>query len=173
VMPEQFIIRWNQGPAIRTIALIIQEPGGREIWRQDVVDGARGSLASEASRQALTKYRAENGEGPLLLRLVDSDGNNTQVTFSLLSVSREQSLRQDLALWDRETARLMSHLGRASVFAGASMFAPAAEEYDSALVAAPESRDLLVRTILAYRRTGNVGRVEELTKRLPAGTTVP
>jgi hypothetical protein len=173
VIPEEFVIRWNQGPAIRTIALIIQVPGGGVVWRQDGVGGAPGSLASEPARQALATYRAEMGEGPLLLRVVDSDSNVTQVSFSLISALGEQSLRQELALWDRDTGQLVSHLGRASVFARARMFAQAADEYEAALLAAPESRDLLISTILSHRRTGNVARVEELTTRLPDGTAVP
>jgi hypothetical protein len=53
------------------------------------------------------------------------------------------------------------------------MFAQAADEYEAALLAAPEGRDLLISTILSHRRTGNVARVAELTTRLPKGTAVP
>jgi hypothetical protein len=173
VMPEQFVIGWNRGPAIRTIALIIQEPGGREIWRQDSVDGASGKLTSDAARRALATYRAGGSEGPLFLKLIDSDGNDAEVTFSVISELSEQSLRRDLALWARDTVPFVSHLGRAAVFARAGMFVPAAEEYEAALLAAPESRDLLISAILAHRRAGNVDRAAELTKRLPEGTTVP
>ena len=173
VMPGEFVIRWNRGPAIRMIALIIQEPGGRDVWRQDSVDGASGSLTSEAARQALAAYRAERGEGPLVLRLIDSDGSDTRVSFSLISELSERSLTQDLAFWEKDTVPFVSHLGRAAVFARARMFAPAAEEYEAALEAAPESRDLLISAILAHRRTGNVRRAAELTKRLPEGTPVP
>jgi hypothetical protein len=95
------------------------------------------------------------------------------VTFSLLSASSEQALKQELTPWDRESGSLMPHLGRASVFTRARLFTAAADEYEAALEAAPGSRDLLVRAILAQRRTGNFARVEELTKRLPPGTEVP
>jgi hypothetical protein len=173
VTPADFTIRWNQGPAIRTIRVIVQEPDGKEVWRQDSVDGASRSLESDAARQALATYRSQSGTGPLVLRLIDSDGNATDVSFSLISTSGEQSLRKDLSHWDRDTVTLVSHLGRASVFESARMFAAAADEFEAALEVAPASRDLLVRTILAHRRTGNVDRAAELTKRLPEGATAP
>jgi hypothetical protein len=53
------------------------------------------------------------------------------------------------------------------------MFAQAAAEYEAALARAPQSSELLMRTIVAQRKVGNSARELALTKRLPAGTEVP
>jgi hypothetical protein len=173
VMPELFVIRWIPGTAKCIVSLAIREAEGKEIWRQNDIGGSAGSLDSAAARQALTKYRAEVGQGPLLLRLADSCANESLVPFSLLSAKSEAALKEELAFWDKESGRLMPHLGRAYVFDRYKIFPEAAGEYEAALKAAPESRELLIKTIMAHRSTGNFARAEELGRRMPAGTTVP
>jgi hypothetical protein len=49
------------------------------------------------------------------------------------------------------------------------MLAEVANEYEGALTLAPRSRDLLLRTIEAHNRTGNLARVRALKKRLARG----
>jgi hypothetical protein len=173
VMPRLFVIRWIPGTAKCTVSLAIRETEGKDVWRQNDIDGSSGSLDSDAARQALTIYRAGVGQGPLLLRLADSCANETLVSFSLLSVKSEAALKEELAFWDKRTGSLMLHLGRAYVFDRYKIFPKAAEEYEAALKVAPQSRELLIRTILAHRSTGNFARREQLTKRLPPGTTIP
>jgi hypothetical protein len=53
------------------------------------------------------------------------------------------------------------------------MYAEVSKEYEDALVQAPESIDLLSKTIYAHRDTGKTAREEELTRRLPLGTKLP
>lgn len=173
VLPEFFVIRWLPSTAHCVVSLVIREVEGNEVWRQNDIDSSSGFLDSDAARQALAKYRGQFGLGPLLLKLSDSCGNETSLTFSLLSGKREESLKRELELWNKEAEGVMFHLGRGYVFTSARMFSQAADEYESALMAAPESRDLLVRTILAHRSTGNFAREEQLRKRLPPGTPVP
>src|SRR3989442_6462 len=103
VIPALFVIRWIPSTAKCTVSLAIREVEGKEVWRQNDTDGSLGSLDSNSARQALTKYRAETGQGPLLLRLTDSCANETLVTFSLLSLKSETSLREELAFWDKQT----------------------------------------------------------------------
>jgi hypothetical protein len=62
----------------------------------------------------------------------------------------------------------MLHLCRAYSFWTRQMFAEAADEFDVALRADPESLDLLSAAIQAHRRTGNSLRVGELKHQLPA-----
>ena len=171
--PDLFVIRWFPGTAKCTVSLAIKEIDGKTRWQEDDIDGKLGLWDSPKARQALTEYRAEGEEAPLLLRYTDSCANRIDVTFSLLSAKSEASLRGELASWDKDTVKLMAHLGRAYVFESYNEFPEVAEEYEAALKLVPESRDLLIRTILAHRRTGNLAREEQLIKRLPLGTTVP
>ena len=172
VMPELFVIRWTPLKRRCVASFVIQKPDGQELWRQDKVNGASGSLISAAARQALMNYRAKVGAATLLLKLKDSCGNDDQETFRLLSAASEESLKGELAFWDHEPDKLIAHLGRASVFGRYSIFPQAAEEYEAALAAAPKSHDLLLRTISAHRRTGNRARANQLEKRLRLSTDV-
>ena len=169
VMPELFVIRWTPLKRRCVASFVIQTPDGQELWRQDKVNGAPGSLESGIARQALMTYRTKVDEGTLLLRLKDSCGNEDHLTFTLVSVADEKSLKEELAFWDHEPEKLIAHIGRASVFSRYRMFPQAAEEYEAALAAAPKSHDLLLRTISAHRRTGNRARAERLERRLPPG----
>lgn len=174
-IPEKFVIRWNPDSVTSTVSFVIQEDSGNEnvIWRQDHVDGRSGLLAAGSLKQRLAEDRAKFGERRLKLKLINLQGREIAVSFSLLSVKSEQSLKRELAFWNGKPGRLMPHLGRASIFIRYRMDSEAAEEYEAALAAAPESRDLLIRTIQAQRKIGNFARAKELEQRLPAGTKIP
>jgi len=173
VIPDRFAIRWVPDIAKCILSFSIYEPDGVKVWSKDDVDGTTGLLESEESKKALKKYRTESGQGPLTLRLTDSCANNLSVTFSLISMESEASLKEELKFWDDQNGPLLTHLGRASVYERYRMFPQAADEYEAGLKNAPESRDLLIRTILAHRNTGNQVRELELSKRLPPGTAIP
>ena len=170
--PATFEIRWIPKPGLRVLTLIIREesPSGREILRENVAAGMSGLIVSEAARNAITKYRAERALGPLLLILLGAREEIDRVTFFLLSARDEHSLDQELMFWDKVPEGLWRRLGRAHAFTVREMFTEAAEEYEAALKYAPEGTDLLRRTITAHKRTGNVVREEELSRRLPKGT---
>ena len=181
VVPEQFSIRWVPSAAGCTLSLTMRDVGGKLLWQSEDVDGASGSLRDDAAwwllnggvRQVLVSYRAEKGRGPLTLQVDDSCGGEYRVSFLLLSVKSEQSLERDLSSWGKGAGTLLHHLGRASVYSRYGVFPQAADEYESALRAAPDSRHLLIRTIKAHRQTGNFLRARELEKRLPDGTNIP
>lgn len=156
-----------------TLSLTIRGVDGESLWRREDVDGASGSLTDDDARQVLVRYRAETGRGPLMLQLDDSCGGESQVSFILLSVGAEQSLKRDLASLRKEAGTLLHHLGRAAVYSHYGVFPQAADEYESALSTAPDSRHLLIRTIKAHRRTGNLLHARELEKRLPGGSNIP
>jgi hypothetical protein len=173
VVPGEFAVKWNVGPTARPVAVSIHDMDGRHLWRQEGLETVQSPLVPKAARQALTRYRTEEGEGPLVLRILDSDGSVSGITFALISRRGELALEEELARWDKDSAAIVSHLGRAAAFSRARVLPRAAEEYEAALLIAPESRDLLLSTIAAHYRTGNVRRAEELIKRLPEGTPPP
>jgi hypothetical protein len=180
-VPGQFSIRWVPSAVGCTLSLTIRDVGGNLLWRREDVDGASGSLRDDGAVRvfdkgpgpALVSYRAETGRGPLTLQIDDSCGGENRVSFLLLSVKSEQSLERELSSWGGEAGTLLQHLGRASVYSRYGVFSQAADEYESALRAAPDSRHLLIRTIKAHRQTGNFLRARELEKRLPDGTNIP
>lgn len=181
IVPGQFSIRWVPSAAGCTLSLTIRDVGGKLLWRREDVDGASGFLTDDGALRVfddgpgpvLVSYRAETGRGPLTLQIDDSCGGENRVSFLLLSVKSEQSLERELSSWGREAGTLLQHLGRASVYSRYGVFPLAADEYESALRTAPDSRHLLIRTIKAHRRTGNFLRARELEKRLPDGTNIP
>jgi hypothetical protein len=172
VSPERFVIHWMPSVAGCTFRFAIRPREGKAIWEEESIDGRLGSWDSDQARQAIRKYRADGEIAPLHLMLTDSCGNQSDITFSLLSEKREAALKEDLGLWDKNPVVLMVHLGRAQVFESYRMFSEVAEEYEAALKIAPESRDLLRRAMLAHREIGNSLREEELKKSLGSKTNL-
>ena len=172
-VPEQVVFRWTPSAAGCLLSLTIRDVGGGRVWRREDVDGASGYLNDAAAKQALINYRAKTGRGPLTLQVKDTCGSDVQVSFLLLSVRSERSLKGELAFWGEGVGTLVKHLGRASVFSRYGVFPQAAEEYEAALRMAPDSRHLLIRTIIAHRQTGNFLRANQLEKQLPDKTSVP
>lgn len=171
--PGRFTIRWVAADGEKNILFAIFDDTNKMIWREPVADGATGQLVSDRVREALLKYRSAGGKGILKLILTRPDEQPEQVRFSLLSSENEQSLQQDLMKWDKEEASLLRHAYRAYSFSSRGMLTEVVDEYEAALAEAPDSRDLLVATIIANRNIGNLPRARELVKRLPPGMKLP
>jgi hypothetical protein len=166
VVPGRFVLRWAPLGQSCVVSFVIRESGGRELWRQEGIDGASGLLSPDAARQALVRYREKNLSAVLQLKLTATCGDEDQVTFTLVSAASEKSLDAELMAWGGNTNDLITHLGRASVFVDYEMFPEAADEYEAALRLAPDSHDLLNRTIDAERRIGNRARAKALQAHL-------
>jgi hypothetical protein len=135
------------------------------------VDGAAGSLKSDAVSSALVAYKMKAGSPGLILTLTLANASDwKEVHFSFLNSKEEQELSAQLDYWEKHTDSLALHLGRAYSFSRHKLFAEAAEEYDSALNSAPESRYLLEDAIQANRLAGFPSRVKELQTRLASQT---
>ncbi|MCU1267891.1 MAG: hypothetical protein JWM21_4209 [Acidobacteria bacterium] len=173
ISPDTFSISWVPFTKECETSFVIQDTNADPIWRVVHLKGRLGFLVTDAARQALRKSRSKSDGGSLTLILTDSCGNETKLGFSVLAIADEKLLRRELARWQREAGSLTRRLGRAEVFTRYGMFPQAAAEYEAALAQAPESRELLIRTIVAQRVVGNYPRARELTDRLPAGTQVP
>lgn len=171
--PSPFVVRWAPTPRGCKFSLVITDVGRRKVWRRDGVDGSAGFFSDRGAERALANFRATSGQGPLELHVYDSCGEEPYVTFFLLTAEKERALRRDLAFWARGAGPLIARLGRASVYVRYGMYSHAAEEYEAALRTAPDSLQLLSRTISANRRTGNLSRAAELKKRLAAATALP
>jgi CHASE2 domain-containing sensor protein len=165
VMPASFAVRWapSTGKCVATIE--IQNPRGEVFWQEKNVNSASGELNSETARSALESYRSASDVGSLRLKFQDSCGHTAHADFSLLPVSEENSLNEELKFWGSDRDNLMGHLGRAAVYSQYRMFSHVADEYEQALALAPMSRDLLSRTIEAQVLIGNSIRARELERR--------
>jgi hypothetical protein len=97
--------------------------------------------------------------------MADTLGHHYDVTFSVLTPRDTKKLQQDLEEWT-DKDKLMRHLGRASAFAGFSLYSEAAEEYELALKDSPGSVLLVQLAASAERRTGNIPRASELDGQL-------
>jgi hypothetical protein len=166
VVPEHFMIRWAPVPQ-KIVLSILSETKDVTLWGPTEIDGQTGSLKSDAVSSALGAYKSKPGSANLILTLTLANSSDwEEVHFSLLNGKQEQELNNQLAFWQINTDGLAFRLGRGYSFMRHKLFAEAAEEYDSALTAAPESRYLLEDAIEANRLAGRLSRVKELQKLL-------
>jgi hypothetical protein len=166
VRPGTLVLRWVSSEALSSLSLTVKETSGRELWQQNIADGAAGFLVSESLRQTLSQYRAKGGKGALVLDVEDKNHIGSQIRFSLITVEDESNLDKELSEWDKEPDAFMRRLGRAAAFSSRSMFNDVAEEFEAALAETPDSHEVLLRTMQAHRDTGNTARVEFLKRRL-------
>ena len=160
-----FAVRWTPGERRCPLSFAITTMDRQTIWRREAA-GDAGSLDAAAARAALARFQAA-GHVRFELTVSGRCINPKKTVFELLSPEDEAALNEELRDWDADgDGTLLNHLGRASVLAHYRLYPQAAEEYESALALAPESRDLLARTIAAEQRTNNVRRQAELEKRL-------
>jgi hypothetical protein len=173
VRSRQMVIRWNPPPQSGKVGFRLESVDGQKLWSQGNVEAGAGKLESASLAKALAEYRSGGGEETLILVMIDTEGNESQVSFSVLSPSGEQELEKDLARWNQFPDPLLRSIGRAYEYGRRRLLAECAAEYEAALVAAPESHDLLSSAVEAHRRAGNYGRAAELRKRLTPAQKVP
>jgi hypothetical protein len=166
VMPEHFIIRWAPVPQ-KIVLSILSEAKDVTLWGPTEVDGAAGSLKSDAISSALAAYKTKLGGQGLVVTLTLANSSDwEEAHYSLLTGKQEQELNTQLQFWEKHTDGLALRLGRGYSFTQHKLFAEADEEYESALQIAPDSRYLLEDAIQANRLAGRPSRVKELQTRL-------
>jgi hypothetical protein len=166
ILPDRFVIRWAPVPQKIDLA-VMTEAKDVTIWGPSAVDGRAGSFRSGALSSALAAYKSKAGSPALILTLTIANSSDwEEVHFSLLSGKQEQELNAQLDFWVKRTDGLALRLGRGYSYSRFNLFADAAEEYESALSSAPESRYLLEDAIQADRLAGRPSRVKELRTRL-------
>jgi hypothetical protein len=137
------------------------------IWGPTEIDGAAGSLKSDAVSSALADYRMQSAIPGVVLTITFSNASDwEEVHFSLFGGRQEQELNAQLDFWAKHTNDLALQLGRGYTFLRHNLFAEAADEYDSALNSSPGSRYLVEDAIRANRLAVRPSRVKELQARL-------
>jgi hypothetical protein len=178
VWPSNFVIRWIPQGATGNISVGIRDERGSPIWppgkdQRATVAAAAGELMAPEMRDALLAYRASGRSGPMTLILVNPEGDESSVKFSIISAEQEDALRRQLGDCDGQSG-LIRYICRAYYFRQLALYTEAAGEYDAALKDfAPESVDLVLHAIAAHRLTGNYRREQILTRQLPAGVKAP
>jgi hypothetical protein len=168
VKPDQFTIRWSDSRREQFISLMVLDDEN-VLWQQQNIKSRVGQLVSDSLRKALSHHRDKGAAGNLRLRLIRADHSTTQALFTLLSSENERNLLKELEIWNQEKSSVLRHAGRALSFSNQGLLTETVEEYEAALDETPESQDLLLVTIRANRKIGNMPRVAELTKRLASG----
>jgi hypothetical protein len=173
VTPEHFVIRWEAVPQKITVS-IMSDAKDTTIWGPTAVDGNSGLLQSKAISAALAGYKMKSASPGLVLTITFADPSDwEEAHFSLLTGTQEQELHAQLDFWGKQTDGLALRFGRGYSFSRHKLFAEAAEEYESALSLAPESRYLLEDAIQANRLAGRASRVKELQSRLASLPEIP
>lgn len=163
---DLFALRWTPLKSGCSISFTIEDASHKELWRQANVDGAAEKLDPPDARAALKQFQDKSEVRKLILNISSTCEEADSTTFYLLSAGSEQRLKDELAVWDLESDQLFAHLGRASVFFDAKMFAQVAGEYEAALALAPNSVALISNTAGAERQAGNIRRAKEVESRL-------
>jgi hypothetical protein len=167
IVAETFSIRWNHGSVDCPLVFRIHDMNRQQVWSQNGVASATGGLEASQLRRALLNHRAQERSTRLELTVEGRCMTERLITFKLLSIAESAALKEQLSNWDYQTdAPILLHLGRAHVFARHGLYAEVASEYEDALILAPYSRELLLRTSAAQERIGNLPRAIVLADRL-------
>ena len=170
VLPEHFVIRWKPVSGKVSVS-IMSDTKDATIWGPAEVEGSQGSLQSDEISSALSNYKKKSASPRLVLTVTFGDPSDWEEShFVMLSNRQEQELDAQLDFWAKQPNDLAIHLGRGYSFLSHGLFADAAEEYEAALKAAPESPYLLARAIEADRLAGRPSRARELQGQLAAQT---
>lgn len=166
IVPEHFEVRWAPVSQKVTVA-ILSEAKDATVWGPAELDGVSGRLKSEAAAAALEAYKKKSANPRLVLTVTFGEPSDwEEVHFSLLAGRPEQELNTQLDFWAKHTDGLALHLGRGYTFQRYKLFSEGADEYETALTAAPDSPYLLTDAIDADRLAGRLERANELQSRL-------
>jgi hypothetical protein len=166
VSPQRLVIRFVNSSTVRLLIISISNMRGRELWRESGPFKQEEQFAPGGARRALEAYRASGATDRLTLRIAGQGLQPASISFELLTVRDEISLKTELKECDGSLIGLMRQLCRASSFDQYKMLTEAADEMEVALGQAPQSRELLEATIQAESLAGNWRREGQLEDRL-------
>ena len=170
VSPQRLVIRFANSSTVRLLTISISIMRGRELWRESGPFKQEEQFAPGGARRALEAYRASGATDRLTLRIAGQGLQPASISFELLTVRDEISVKTELKECDGSLMGLMRQLCRASLFDQYKMLTEAADEMEVALGQAPQSRELLAATIQAESLAGNwrrEGQLEDRLVRLP------
>lgn len=164
-------IRWTPVNAHGPFHLTVFKDSGNPVWTFDGADIADGRISPEgenALRLVLGELQTEKNPRAVTLDIESNDQGQSQVTFWVLSRQAEERLDKQLQRWNDESDPLLRAIVRAHTLSSALLYADAAEEFERALILAPESDSLLAAALDANLRTGNYIRAHNLREKIRA-----
>jgi len=170
IRAQAFHLRWNPPHTPEPFSVTISREDGTKLWSVESVDSAQGGLSpqQEAAVAALLVQERSQSERQRYSVTISSDLQGApKATFSVVSADEEARELAGLAHWDQVALDpLVRAIARAETWRAANLIYDAAEEYDRALIMAPESTALLEVDLAVHRQIGNLAQSQELANRL-------
>ena len=170
ISAQDFHLRWNPPHAAETFSVTVLREDGTRLWSVAAVDSAQGGLSPQQESEVagqLLRERSPSARQRYSVT-ISSDLQGTPTTsFSVISSAEEAQVQAELARWDQAALDpLVRALSRAETWRAANQIYKVAEEYDRALILAPESVALLEADLAVHRQIGDLARSQELANRL-------
>jgi hypothetical protein len=170
VWPASLVLRWEPLSEEGKVTLTVRELAGdvTTLWQRSGIDGRTGLWEDKELREALQRWRDENGadadKSRLQFIIKAKDGERKQ-PFDVLSAKEEQELVKALAPWDGQAKGVLRHLGRAEVFRHHGLLAESAAEYELALQGDPQGLFIRRRTAAAYEMIDDISRAQHISEK--------
>jgi hypothetical protein len=170
ISAQDFHLRWNPPHAAETFSVTVLREDGTRLWSVAAVDSAQGGLSPQQESEVagqLLRERSPSARQRYSVT-ISSDLQGTPTTsFLVISSAEEAQVQAELARWDQAALDpLVRALSRAETWRAANQIYKVAEEYDRALILAPESVALLEADLAVHRQIGDLARSQELANRL-------
>jgi hypothetical protein len=170
ISAQDFHLRWNPPHAAEPFSVTISRADDTRLWSVEAVDSAQGGLSPQQESEVaglLLRERSQSARQRYSVTISSDLQGAPKTSFSVVSSAEEAQVQAELARWDQAALDpLVRALGRAETWRAANMIYKVAEEYDRALILAPESVALLEADLAVHRQIGDLARSQELANRL-------
>jgi hypothetical protein len=170
IQAQDFHLRWNPPHAAEPFSVTISRADDTRLWSVEAVDSAQGGLSPQQEAEVAGILLRERSQSALQRYsvMISSDLQGAQKTsFSVVSSAEEAQMQAGLARWEQPGLDpLLRAIARAETWRAANLIYKVAEEYDRALILAPDSVALLQADLAVHRQIGDLARSQELANRL-------
>jgi hypothetical protein len=170
ISAQDFHLRWNPPHAAEPFSVTISRADDTRLWSVEAVDSAQGGLSSQQEAEVaglLLRERSQSARQRYFVTISSDLQGAPKTSFSVVSSAEEAQVQAELARWDQAALDPMVRaLIRAETWRAANLIYKVAEEYDRALILAPESVALLEADLAVHRQIGDLARSQELANRL-------
>jgi hypothetical protein len=170
ISAQDFHLRWNPPHAAEPFSVTISRADDTRLWSVEAVDSAQGGLSPQQESEVaglLLRERSQSARQRYSVTISSDLQGAPKTSFSVVSSAEEAQVQAELARWDQAALDpLVRALGRAETWRAANLIYKVAEEYDRALILAPESVALLEADRAVHRQIGDLARSQELANRL-------
>ena len=170
ILAQDFRLSWNPPHAVETFSVTVLREDGTRLWSVEAVDSVQGGLSPQQDSEVagqLLRERSQSARQRYSVTISSDLQGAPKISFSVISSAEEAQIQAELARWDQAALDpLVRALSRAETWRAANMIYKVAEEYDRALILAPESVALLQADLAVHRQIGDLARSQELANQL-------